>query len=194
MAVDHVLPFVLMSRDWQDGDLHQVWNLVLACYGCNSAKRDRPPAADWMPWLERRGEHLIASHHPLRETLISQLGPDRAARHQTLARRHTAATEMIPSWTPPVSTVSRKLVQPLSFHFGGELAPCVLAEDQNRTERVLRVAHRDGKSGIGYLDAVAAAATAEAALPPPGVGQVDGDAHQLHAAPSHPFGISPKRS
>jgi len=37
-----------------DGDLHQVWNLVPACYACNSAKRDRPPAADWMPWLARR--------------------------------------------------------------------------------------------------------------------------------------------
>jgi hypothetical protein len=49
VAVDHVLPFVLMSRGWQDGDLHQVWNLVLACYGCNSAKRDRPPVAAWMP-------------------------------------------------------------------------------------------------------------------------------------------------
>jgi hypothetical protein len=101
VAVDHVLPFVLMSRDWQDGDLHQVWNLVLACYGCNSAKRDRPPAADWTSWLERRGEHLIASHHPLHETLISQLGPDPVRRHQTLARRHTAATEMIRPWTPP---------------------------------------------------------------------------------------------
>ena len=133
VAVDHVLPFVLMLRGWPDGDLHKVWNLVLACYACNSAKRDRPPAADWMPWLERRGEHLIASHHPLRETLISQLGPDRAARHQTLARRHTAATGMIPSWTPPVSTVGRKLGQPLSRHVGGELAPCVLAEDQNRS-------------------------------------------------------------
>jgi hypothetical protein len=65
-----------MSREWHDGDLHQVWNLVLACYGCNSEKRDRPPAADWMPWLYQRGEHLIASHHPLRETLISQLVPD----------------------------------------------------------------------------------------------------------------------
>ena len=91
-----------MTREWKDGDLHQVWNLVLACYACNSAKRDRPPAADWMPWLEQRGEHLIASHHPLRETLISQLGPDPAHRHQTLARRHTAATEMmVHSWTPP---------------------------------------------------------------------------------------------
>jgi len=102
VAVDHVLPWVLMTREWKDGDLHQVWNLVLACYACNSAKSDRPPTADWMPWLEQRGEHLIASHHPLRETLISQLGPDPAHRHQTLARRHTAATEMmVHSWTPP---------------------------------------------------------------------------------------------
>jgi HNH endonuclease len=101
VAVDHVLPFVLMTRGWPDGDLHQVWNLVLACYACNSAKRDHPPAADWMPWLEQRGENLIASHHPLRETLISQLGPDPGTRHQTLARRHRAATEMmLHSWTP----------------------------------------------------------------------------------------------
>jgi hypothetical protein len=107
VAVDHVLPFVLMTRGWHDGDLHQVWNLVLACYACNSAKRDRPPAADWMPWLEQRGEHLIASHHSLRETLIGQLGPDPGSRHQTLARRHTAATEMIPPWIPPISRVSR---------------------------------------------------------------------------------------
>jgi hypothetical protein len=63
-----------MTRGWHDGDLHQVWNFVLACYACNSAKRDRPPAAEWMPWLEERGEYFIASHHPLRETLIGQLG------------------------------------------------------------------------------------------------------------------------
>jgi 5-methylcytosine-specific restriction endonuclease McrA len=42
VAVDHVLPFVLMARGWPDGDLHQIWNFVLACYACNSAKRDRP--------------------------------------------------------------------------------------------------------------------------------------------------------
>ena len=103
VAVDHVLPFVLMARGWPDGDLHQIWNFVLACYACNSAKRDRPPDADWMPWLERRTEHLIASHHPLRETLITQLGPDYVSRHQTLVKRHRAATEMIPApWRPPV--------------------------------------------------------------------------------------------
>jgi len=104
VAVDHVLPFVLMSRGWHDGDLHQIWNLVLACDGCNSEKRDRPPAAEWMPWLYQRGEHPIASHRPLRETLISQLGPDAARRHETLRRRHAAATEVLnSSWKAPNS-------------------------------------------------------------------------------------------
>ena len=107
VAVDHVLPFVLMTRGWPDGDLHQIWNLVLACYESNSAKRDRPPDADWMPWLEKRSEHLIASHHPLRETLIIQLGPDRVRRRQTLVRRHTAATETIPPWKPPHKPTER---------------------------------------------------------------------------------------
>ena len=92
-----------MTRGWHDGDLHQVWNFVLACYACNSAKRDRPPVARWMPWLETRTEYLIASHHPLRETLIKQLGPGIQQRHQTLARRHTDATRMIPPWLPPIT-------------------------------------------------------------------------------------------
>jgi hypothetical protein len=56
-----------------------------------------------MPWLYQRGEHLIASHHPLRETLISQLGPDPAHRHQTFRRRHLPATETIRSWRLPNS-------------------------------------------------------------------------------------------
>ena len=103
VAVDHVLPFVLMTRGWTDGDLHQVWNFVLACYGCNGAKRDRPPAAAWMPWVEMRTERFIASHHPLRETLLSQLGPTARQRLETLARRHTRATEIVPPWTPPIT-------------------------------------------------------------------------------------------
>ena len=93
-----------MTRGWQDGDLHQVWNLVLACYACNSAKRDLPPDKDWMPWLVKRGEDLIGSHRPLRETLISQLGPDPARRRDTLRRRHAIAVDMTRfSWLPPIA-------------------------------------------------------------------------------------------
>lgn len=61
VAVDHVIPFVLMANGWQNGNLHQVWKFVLACWARNSAKSGRPPVADWMPWLERRTEHLIGS-------------------------------------------------------------------------------------------------------------------------------------
>ena len=42
VAVDHVIPFVLMANEWKEGNLHQVWNFVLACWACNSAKHDRP--------------------------------------------------------------------------------------------------------------------------------------------------------
>jgi 5-methylcytosine-specific restriction endonuclease McrA len=101
VAVDHVIPFMLMARGWQDGDLHQVWNFVLACWGCNSDKWDRPPDEKWMPWLEERTEQLIGSHHPLRETLIRQLGKDASERHRTLVRRHNEATANLRPWMPP---------------------------------------------------------------------------------------------
>ena len=102
VAVDHVLPFVLMDG-WKDGDLHQVWNFVLACYACNSAKRDRPPAAAWMPWLAARTEHLIASHHPLRETMIKQLGPDPRRRRETRQASHRGNAAHTPVAAPEYS-------------------------------------------------------------------------------------------
>jgi 5-methylcytosine-specific restriction endonuclease McrA len=101
VAVDHVIPFMLMSCGWRDGDLHQVWNFVLACWACNSDKRDRPPAQEWMPWLVDRAEQLIGSHHPLRETLMRQLGNDANERYRTLARRYNEATTYLRPWKPP---------------------------------------------------------------------------------------------
>jgi 5-methylcytosine-specific restriction endonuclease McrA len=102
VAVDHVLPFILMTRGWPGGDLHQVWNFVLACFACNSAKRDRLPSARWMPRLQARNEHFIASHHPLRETLVRQLGATPGQRYDALHRRHGEAIRWIPSsWSPP---------------------------------------------------------------------------------------------
>ena len=34
---------ITLTPNWHDGDLRQVWNLVLACYRRNSAKGARPP-------------------------------------------------------------------------------------------------------------------------------------------------------
>jgi len=45
-----------------------------------------------------------------------------------------------------------------AFTLAGELAPCMLAEDQNRSQRILRVTHRDGRP---------ASATSTQLLPPP---------------------------
>jgi hypothetical protein len=85
-------------------------------------------------------------------------------------------------------------MQSLSPHIRSELTPCVLAEDQNRSQCVSGVAYRDRSPGIGHLDTVAAPTAAEAALPPPNARQVDCAAHQLHVTPSHRFGMSHKRS
>jgi hypothetical protein len=74
--VDHFLPHVLKRgplRNRVDG----VWNLVLACADCNrgeSGKFARVPSLPLLGRLWRRNEYLIASHHPLRETLMAQTG------------------------------------------------------------------------------------------------------------------------
>jgi hypothetical protein len=56
-----------------------------------------------MSWLERRNGCFIASHHPLRETLIRRLGPDAKQRHEAMAQRYLEATQLIPYlWRPGV--------------------------------------------------------------------------------------------
>lgn len=85
--VDHVFA-------WANGELvggapvDGIWNLVLACHGCNNwhAKRDLPPDPRYVERLHRRNEHLITSHHPLRDTLIAQSGATEAQRAVTLRR------------------------------------------------------------------------------------------------------------
>ena len=83
--VDHVFPHVLKMHGLQNAD--GAWNLVLACKDCNrgpSGKFDSTPHQVYVARLNRRNEYLIASHHPLRETLISQTGTSREARRTWL--------------------------------------------------------------------------------------------------------------
>jgi hypothetical protein len=85
--VDHFLLRVLLQLGVQlpvDG----VWNLVLACRRCNrgiDGKSSRIPAKRLLERLDTRNEFLIASHHPLKETLIVQTGEDNRTR--TIWRR-----------------------------------------------------------------------------------------------------------
>ncbi len=84
--------------------------------------------------------------------------------------------------------LSRARWRKSSFSGGGG-SNCVEVADAGQV-----IAVRDSKDApgpvlvFGHLDTVAASAAAETALPPPGKGQVEGDAHQFHAAPSHRFG------
>jgi len=74
--VDHFYPHTLLKAT-TGINLNGVWNLVLACPRCNrgtNGKFASIPELEYLRRLHRRNEYLICSHHPLRETLISQTG------------------------------------------------------------------------------------------------------------------------
>jgi hypothetical protein len=101
--VDHFLPHSLKKLG-QAGIIDGVWNLVLACRSCNrgvGGKSDRVPTIRLLERLHTRNEFLIASHHPLRETLIRQTGCSEDARRSFLSESHMyARTALIHEWEP----------------------------------------------------------------------------------------------
>lgn len=102
--VDHYFPHMLMSRGVLV-DLDDVWNLVLACPVCNrgaAGKSDRLPHGEFLEMLWQRNEKLIASHHPLRESIIATTGNSPASRLEFLRLVQTRATEHTRAeWRPP---------------------------------------------------------------------------------------------
>jgi hypothetical protein len=77
--VDHFFPHTLAHRglDLSKCNIDGVWNLVLACKGCNRGemgKFSQFAHQDLLQRLLNRNEFLISSHHPLRETLMCQTG------------------------------------------------------------------------------------------------------------------------
>jgi hypothetical protein len=102
--VDHFFPHSLKNAhpNWAvDG----VWNLVLACRGCNrgvGGKSNRVPSLRLLERLNTRNEFLIASHHPLRDTLIAQTGPTKDDRRSFLNTSHRdALAALLHEWEPP---------------------------------------------------------------------------------------------
>ena len=101
--VDHFFAWSL-SRD---RDLTQnwngIWNLVLACASCNRGPNGKwalIPHLHYLERLERRNNFLINSHHPLRETLISQTGATEKQRASFLQQRYNEASNaLIHHWT-----------------------------------------------------------------------------------------------
>ncbi len=78
IAVDHVIPYQALLHN-------EIWNLVLAHDFCNEQKSDNLPSLHFVDNLIARNEYFIASSHPIKDTLIGQLGlTGRARRKKTL--------------------------------------------------------------------------------------------------------------
>ncbi len=100
--VDHFFPWILGPG--LHANIDGVWNLVLACPACNrgsGGKSDRIPEFELLERLYRRNEFLIASHHPLQETLIDQTGRTSVARVGFLNQRYELAVQLrVSRWRP----------------------------------------------------------------------------------------------
>ena len=97
--VDHLFPHVLQRMKLLE-NIDGVWNLVLACRDCNRGSKGKfasIPDKKYLERLERRNNYLIASHHPLRETLIKQTGETEKNRHQFLQNYLDVARKYQPS-------------------------------------------------------------------------------------------------
>jgi 5-methylcytosine-specific restriction endonuclease McrA len=101
--VDHYFPHTL-GQFTLGLNLNGVWNLVLACQGCNRGPKGKfaqMPQSKYLERLHKRNSFLIDSHHPLRETLIRQSGasePERRAFLQQMDKR--AINVLVQRWAP----------------------------------------------------------------------------------------------
>jgi hypothetical protein len=107
VEVDHFFPWSWSTRNILGGNINinGVWNLVLSCIACNrgsGGKSDLVPSLKLIERLHRRNEFLVASHHPLRETLMMQTGLSEQDRVAFLQQNYNLAiTSRIASWDPP---------------------------------------------------------------------------------------------
>jgi len=103
--VDHFIPHLLQAEIAQI-NIDGVWNLVLSCQGCNrggGGKFGRLAHLVYLEKLHERNEHYIASHHPLRETIIRQTGSSTAKRAKFLNDTWNEAHQLrpgVPHWAP----------------------------------------------------------------------------------------------
>lgn len=99
VEVDHFFPLALVRfQEFSQTNLNGVWNLVLACEGCNrgpGGKFMRVPTLRYLERLHKRNQFFIESHHPLRETLINQTGKAEFERRDYLQRTHASATRRL---------------------------------------------------------------------------------------------------
>ena len=87
--VDHVIPRQVIYHD-------ELWNLVLAHSFCNNQKSDMLPERTYIEKLIDRNERLIASMHPIKETMILTLGTTPELRRKTTLKIYNDALIVVP--------------------------------------------------------------------------------------------------
>ena len=101
--VDHFFPFVL-KKNAVLNSVDGIWNLVLSCQTCNrgvQGKFDRVPDINLIEKLHQRNEYYVVSHHPLRETIMSQTGMSEVERRKTIQNAYNLAlASLIHTWKP----------------------------------------------------------------------------------------------
>lgn len=99
--VDHFFPWVLKG---DIDNINGLWNLVLSCKSCNrgtSGKFAHLPSINLLARLHRRNEYLIASHLPIRETLLRQTGGSVLKRTGFLQNNfNIAKAALVHEWEP----------------------------------------------------------------------------------------------
>ncbi len=98
--VDHFIPW---SVKHIIPSINGIWNLVLACQGCNRwQKSAQLPHLDFLYRLHARNEYFINSHLPIRETLIAQTGKSEAKRRAFLQDSYDRAkSQILHVWQKP---------------------------------------------------------------------------------------------
>jgi hypothetical protein len=90
VEIDHVFPHIL-KRLHNGVNIDGIWNLVITCKECNQSKSAKRANEIIIDKLFQRNNYLIDSHHPLRETLINQMGPTLEKRDEFIKKRYEEA-------------------------------------------------------------------------------------------------------
>ncbi len=88
IAVDYVIPYQAILHN-------QIWNLVLAHKFCNEDKSDNMPPIHFVENLIKRNEYFILSDHPIKNTIIKQLGNTKEERITNTMKEYKYAKNKI---------------------------------------------------------------------------------------------------
>jgi hypothetical protein len=88
IAVDHLIPYQALMHN-------EIWNLVLAHNFCNEQKSDNLPPKIYINDLIKRNEFFIKSDHPIKNTLIKQLGKTALRREEKINKEYEYAKSKI---------------------------------------------------------------------------------------------------